>query len=169
MNRLPLSPCKLPRVNIDLSRLIAYQPKYRIYSLYFLLPWDWQCKVVWKIDTVRGRQGRQKIIPKKNVEKISTFIKYFVEVNKNEANKKPKKNTTKSTSCRNLQYHSCKISSYQNTKLIKHIHMLHAYPKTSWPLPTNFLPTSLSLGYKFSFPWVLRHLTHAPLVLLCPH
>jgi hypothetical protein len=40
--------------------------------------------------TVRGRHGRHKIIPQKNVEKIIKFIKYFVEVNKNEVNKKPK-------------------------------------------------------------------------------
>jgi hypothetical protein len=34
-------------------------------------------------DTVPGRQGRQKIIPQKNAEKINKFIKYFVEINKN--------------------------------------------------------------------------------------
>jgi hypothetical protein len=37
--------------------------------------------------TVPGRQGRQKIIPQKNAEKIYKFIKYFVEINKNEVNK----------------------------------------------------------------------------------
>ena len=39
------------------------------------------------IYTVLGRQGRQKIIPQKNAEKINKFIKYFVEINKNEVNK----------------------------------------------------------------------------------
>ena len=79
--------------------------------------------------TICGRQGRHKIIPQKNVEKVNKFVKYFVEVNKNEVNKKPKKDKTKSTSCQNLQYQSCKRSSYQETKIIMHIHMLHAYPK----------------------------------------
>jgi hypothetical protein len=37
--------------------------------------------------TVPGRQGRQKIIPQKNAEEINKFIKYFVEINKNEVNK----------------------------------------------------------------------------------
>jgi hypothetical protein len=39
------------------------------------------------IYTVLGRQGRQKIIPQKNAEKINKFIKNFVEINKNEVNK----------------------------------------------------------------------------------
>ena len=34
--------------------------------------------------TVVGRQGWQKIIPQKNAKKINKFIKYFVEINKNE-------------------------------------------------------------------------------------
>jgi hypothetical protein len=38
--------------------------------------------------TIPGRQGRQKIILQKNAEKINKFIKYFVEINKNEVNKK---------------------------------------------------------------------------------
>jgi hypothetical protein len=37
--------------------------------------------------TVSGRHGRQKIIPQKNAENINKFIKYFVEINKNEVNK----------------------------------------------------------------------------------
>jgi len=37
--------------------------------------------------TVPGRQGRQKIIPQKNAKKINKFIKYFVQINKNEVNK----------------------------------------------------------------------------------
>jgi hypothetical protein len=40
------------------------------------------------LGTVPGRQGRQKIIPQKNVEKINKFIKYFVEINKKEVKKK---------------------------------------------------------------------------------
>jgi hypothetical protein len=40
-----------------------------------------------KEHTVPERQGRQKIIFQKNAEKINKFIKYLVEINKNEVNK----------------------------------------------------------------------------------
>ena len=43
--------------------------------------------------TVPGRQGRQKIIPPKNAEYINKFIKYFVEINKNEVNKNYRQKT----------------------------------------------------------------------------
>ena len=47
--------------------------------------------------------------------------------------------------------------------------MLHAYPKISWPQPTDSLPTNLSLGDKYSFPWVLKHfISHSLLVLFRP-
>jgi hypothetical protein len=39
------------------------------------------------LGTVPGRQGRQKIILQKNAEKINKFIKYFVEIKKNEVKK----------------------------------------------------------------------------------
>jgi hypothetical protein len=42
---------------------------------------------VFDFTTVPGRQGRHKIIPQKNAEKINKVIKYFVEINKNEVNK----------------------------------------------------------------------------------
>jgi hypothetical protein len=42
---------------------------------------------------VPGRQGRHKIIPPKNAEKINKFIKYFVEINKNEVNKNCRQKT----------------------------------------------------------------------------
>jgi hypothetical protein len=45
------------------------------------------------IYTVPGRQGRQKIIPQKNAEKLNKFIKYFVEINKNEVNKNCRQKT----------------------------------------------------------------------------
>jgi hypothetical protein len=38
-------------------------------------------------------QGRQKIIPQKNVEKINNFIKIFVEINKNDFNKNCRQKT----------------------------------------------------------------------------
>jgi hypothetical protein len=43
--------------------------------------------------TLLGRQGRQKIIPQKNAEKLNKFIKYFVEINKIEVNKKYRQKT----------------------------------------------------------------------------
>jgi hypothetical protein len=43
--------------------------------------------------TVPGRQGRQKIIPQKNADKINKFIKYFVEINKNEISKNCRQKT----------------------------------------------------------------------------
>jgi hypothetical protein len=43
--------------------------------------------------TVPGRQGRQKIIPQKIAKKINIFIKYFVEINKNEVNKNCRQKT----------------------------------------------------------------------------
>jgi hypothetical protein len=45
------------------------------------------------VGTVPGRQGRQKIIPQKNAGKINKFIKYFVEINKNEVNKNCRQKT----------------------------------------------------------------------------
>jgi hypothetical protein len=39
-----------------------------------------------------GRVGK-KIIPQKNTEKIKKFIKYFVEMNKNEVNKNCRQKT----------------------------------------------------------------------------
>jgi hypothetical protein len=50
-------------------------------------------KFLTKRTTVPGRQGRQKIIPQKNAEKIKKFIKYFVEINKNEVNKNCRQKT----------------------------------------------------------------------------
>ena len=38
-------------------------------------------------------KGQQKIIPQKNAEKINKFIKYFVEINKNEVNKNCRQKT----------------------------------------------------------------------------
>ena len=43
--------------------------------------------------TVIGRQGRQKIIPPKNVKPINKFNKYFVEINKNEVNRNHRQKT----------------------------------------------------------------------------
>jgi hypothetical protein len=43
--------------------------------------------------TVPRRQGRQKIILQKNAEKINKFIKYFVEIYKNEVNKNCRQKT----------------------------------------------------------------------------
>ena len=43
--------------------------------------------------TVPGRQGRHKIIPQKNTEKINKFIKCFVEINKNEVNENRRQKT----------------------------------------------------------------------------
>jgi signal peptidase I len=50
--------------------------------------------------TVPGRQGWQKIIPQKNAEKINKYIKYFVEINKNEVNQ----NCTQKTKGKRVQY-----------------------------------------------------------------
>ena len=53
--------------------------------------------------------------------------------------------------------------------------MLHAYHKISWPQPTDSLPTSLSLGDKFSFPWIFITLHFScstcafPCALFRPH
>ena len=44
------------------------------------------------LSIVPRRQGQHEIIPKKNAEKRNKFIKYFVEINKNEVNKKTKGN-----------------------------------------------------------------------------
>jgi hypothetical protein len=44
-------------------------------------------------NTVPGRQGRQKIIFQKNAKNINKFIKYFVEINKNEVNKNCRQKT----------------------------------------------------------------------------
>jgi hypothetical protein len=88
---------------------------------------------------------------------------------KMKSTKSRKKNKTKSTSCRNLQYHSCKRSSYQKTKIIKHIHMLHAYPKISWPQPADSLPSPFLLGISSPSHESSSHFTsHAPLVLFHP-
>jgi hypothetical protein len=43
--------------------------------------------------TVPGRRGWHKIIPQKNAKKINKFIKYFVEINKNEVNKNCRQKT----------------------------------------------------------------------------
>jgi hypothetical protein len=48
--------------------------------------------------TVPGRQGRQKIIPQKTAEKINNFVKYFVEINKNEVNKNCRQKTKENVS-----------------------------------------------------------------------
>jgi hypothetical protein len=45
--------------------------------------------------TVLGRHGHHKIILQKNSEKINKFIKYFVEINKNEVNKNCRQKTKK--------------------------------------------------------------------------
>ena len=48
------------------------------------------------LTTVRGRHGRQKIIPPKNGQKLKKFIKHFVEINKNEVNKTRRQKTKES-------------------------------------------------------------------------
>jgi hypothetical protein len=49
--------------------------------------------VITESHTVPGRQGRQKIIPQNNAEKINKFIKHFVEINKNEVNRNCRQKT----------------------------------------------------------------------------
>jgi hypothetical protein len=45
--------------------------------------------------TVPVRQGQQKIILQKNAKNKNKFIKYFVEINKNEVNKNCRQKTKK--------------------------------------------------------------------------
>ena len=91
-------------------------------------------------------------------------MKYFVEVNK-----KPKKIKQSLHYAENFNITAVKDSLNKRQKW-QSIHMLHAYPKISWPQPTDSLPTSLSFGINSPSHEFSSHFTsHAPLVFFRPH